>query len=255
MSLPLMLPPTLAIQQTAAGALAVLVRASGRVSSPVGRLHGYARDADAGDLDIRRAAVVSSSRSGPIFGRSQIRVTSRRRGRRGADAPPGDRELSGRGALPFHVARREVRTDVAVGQRLEDGVDQRMRFISPSEWARKPCCAARGRRRSATWSPVPKAHAAASRCQALISPSWEDGDPRDKSSAGIGVGVVFSGRRCRQSHPLRQLHHLQEIAVAPRARRGGCASRMTSTNACAARAICNHAPVQWLRHGRRHRPA
>src|SRR5258705_8703273 len=35
-------------------------------------------------------------------------------------------ELVGRGALPLRIARRKVRTDIAVRQRAEDGVDQGM---------------------------------------------------------------------------------------------------------------------------------
>src|SRR5665647_2289293 len=43
-------------------------------------------------------------------------------------ARPGqaDRGAVGRGALPLRVARRKVRTDIAIGQRAENGVDQRM---------------------------------------------------------------------------------------------------------------------------------
>ena len=69
------------------------------------------------------------SRTGPIFGRSQIRVTSRLAMRAAARGHALDRvfqELVGGGALPFRVARRKMRADVAVGERAEDGVDQRM---------------------------------------------------------------------------------------------------------------------------------
>ena len=85
------------------------------------------REMSTPEISAMRARMVS--RKGPIFGRSQIMVTSRlaMRPPRCGDALDGVfQELVGGGALPLRVARREVRADVAVGERAEDGVDQRM---------------------------------------------------------------------------------------------------------------------------------
>ncbi len=68
------------------------------------------------------------SRNGPIFGRSQISVTSRlamRPPRAVTRSTAYFRKVGGR-AFPLHVAGRKMRADIAIGQRAENGIDQRM---------------------------------------------------------------------------------------------------------------------------------
>lgn len=70
-----------------------------------------------------------ASRSGPIFGRSQISVTSRLAisAAAGGDAIDGVfQEFVGGRTLPFVIARRKVRADIAIGQRAQDRIDQRV---------------------------------------------------------------------------------------------------------------------------------
>ena len=74
-----------------------------------------------------RARMVS--RSGPIFGRSQISVTSRLAMRPPRAATRSTAYFRKRSEeAPFHlrIAGRKMRADIAVRQRAEDGVDQRV---------------------------------------------------------------------------------------------------------------------------------
>ncbi len=73
-------------------------------------------------ISAMRARIMS--RSGPIFGRSQISVTSR-----WAMRPPrAVTRLTAyfRNWSDLGIARRKMRTDIAVRERAEDGVDQRV---------------------------------------------------------------------------------------------------------------------------------
>src|SRR6185437_14005847 len=88
-----------------------------------GRLHGDARGAKTGDLGDARAhgvAVWPDFRA--LANQGDIEMGD-------ASAARGDaidcvfQEAVRCGALPPRIARREVRTDVAVGQRAEDRVD------------------------------------------------------------------------------------------------------------------------------------
>ena len=92
-------------------------------------------------ISAMRARMVS--RSGPIFGRSQISVTSRlamRPPRAVTRSTAYFEEVVGRGALPLRVAGRKVRADVAVRQRAENGVDQRMQADIAVGMGEKAAC-------------------------------------------------------------------------------------------------------------------
>ena len=92
-----------------------------------GRLHRDARRSQCPAISAMRFRM--ASRSGPIRGASQTMVTSR-----WAILPPraatrstaNFRNWSEDGALPSRIVRRKMLADVAVGERAEDGVDQRM---------------------------------------------------------------------------------------------------------------------------------
>src|SRR5215203_631056 len=84
---------------------------------------------DTGTFAISAMRARIASRKGPIFGRSQISVTSRLAMKPPRRANP----LHGRvkegirlGALPFSVAWGKVRANVAVRKRAENRIDQRM---------------------------------------------------------------------------------------------------------------------------------
>lgn len=91
-----------------------------------GRLHGDARlrkPGDLGDLRTHRIAQWTDFRRFANHRHFQMCDPS------ATFADEFDRmfqELIGRSTLPLRIARREVRTDVAIGQRAEDGVDNRM---------------------------------------------------------------------------------------------------------------------------------
>src|ERR1700675_5130049 len=88
------------------------------------RLDGDARDIDAADLGNARAHGVAQ--------RSDLRTLADHRDFEIGDAAAarGDpldgvfEELVGGGALPFDIAGRKMRADIAVRQRAENGVDQ-----------------------------------------------------------------------------------------------------------------------------------
>ena len=111
-------------------ALAVAAMPSSRPVKPRRSLVvAFTDTRDTGTFAISAMRARIASRCGPIFGRSQISVTSRLAIAAAALAHPLRRviqEAVGRGAFPLHVGRRKMRADIAVGQRAEDGVDQRM---------------------------------------------------------------------------------------------------------------------------------
>src|ERR1700722_14835275 len=90
------------------------------------RLHGYARDVHTRNL--------SDARAHGIAQRADLRALADQRHLEIGDAAAarGDaigrvfQEAVGGSALPLRIARREVRADIAVGQRAENRVDQRM---------------------------------------------------------------------------------------------------------------------------------
>src|SRR5258708_35375725 len=92
-----------------------------------GRLHGDARDVRARDLgDAPAHGVAEWSDLRPLADQRHFEIGD-------ASAARGDpvdrifQELVGGSALPLDIAGREMRTDIAVRQRAEDGVDQRMK--------------------------------------------------------------------------------------------------------------------------------
>src|SRR6185437_5049630 len=91
-----------------------------------GRFYRDARDIHPGDLgDTRAHGVAQGTDLWPLAdqGYFEIGDTATARGH------PIDRvfqEFVGRRALPLDIARRKMRTDIAVGERAEDGVDQRV---------------------------------------------------------------------------------------------------------------------------------
>src|ERR1019366_174339 len=92
-----------------------------------GRLDGDARDVQPGDLgDPRAHGVAQGADLRPLADQRHFQMGD-------ASAARGDpidrvfEELIRRRALPFHVAGRKMRTDVAVRQRAENGIDQRMK--------------------------------------------------------------------------------------------------------------------------------
>src|ERR1019366_348292 len=92
-----------------------------------GRLDGDARDVQPGDLgDPRAHGVAQGPDLRPLADQRHFQMGD-------ASAARGDpidrvfEELIRRRALPFHVAGRKMRTDVAVRQRAENGIDQRMK--------------------------------------------------------------------------------------------------------------------------------
>src|SRR6202035_4022486 len=91
-----------------------------------GRLDGDARDVDPGDLgDARAHGVAQWPDLGALADQRDLEIGNAAAAR----GHPIDRvfqEAVGGGALPLRIARRKMRTDVAVRQRAEDGVDQRM---------------------------------------------------------------------------------------------------------------------------------
>ena len=88
--------------------------------------------ADAVDVnagEARRCVARMASRCGPIRGASQTMVTSRwaMQPPRALNALDGEcEEAVGRGAAPLRIAGRKMRADVAVGERAEDRVGERM---------------------------------------------------------------------------------------------------------------------------------
>ena len=92
-----------------------------------GRLHRHAVDVDAGEA--RDASRAWRRDAGRCVGASQTMVRSRCAMRPPRAFSALDRESEkavGRGAVPLRIARREMRADVAVGERAEDGVGERM---------------------------------------------------------------------------------------------------------------------------------
>src|SRR5882762_2578232 len=91
-----------------------------------GRLHGDARDVHARDLaDARPHGVAQGTDFWPFADQCDFEIGDPAAAR--GDAFDGVfQELVRRGTLPLHVAGRKVRADVAVRQRAENGVHQRM---------------------------------------------------------------------------------------------------------------------------------
>src|SRR5437868_8497739 len=101
--------------------------AAGKAEPLAGRcLDGDARDVETGDLGDAGAHGIAQwpdLRALADHRDFEIGDPAAARG----DAVDGIfQELVGRGALPLRIARRKVRTDIAVRQRAEDGVDQGM---------------------------------------------------------------------------------------------------------------------------------
>src|SRR6202035_3924492 len=91
-----------------------------------GRLHGDAGDIEPGDLgDARAHGVAQRSDLGAFADQRDFQICN-------APAARGDavdrvfQETVRRRALPCGLARRKMRADIAVGERAENGVDQRM---------------------------------------------------------------------------------------------------------------------------------
>src|ERR1700678_3586188 len=91
-----------------------------------GRLHGNPRKAQSGDLgDARAHGVPQRSDFRTLADQSDLEMGDTS----AAGCDPIDRigeELVGGGALPLEIAERKMRTDIAIRQRAENGIDQRM---------------------------------------------------------------------------------------------------------------------------------
>src|SRR4051794_11082903 len=115
--------------------------AAGKAESLAGgRLDGDAGDVDARDLGNARAhGVTQRADLRPFADQRNLEVGDPAAARGDALDGVGEKFV-GRGALPLHVAGWKVRADVAVRQRAEDGVDQRMQSDIAVGMGEKAAC-------------------------------------------------------------------------------------------------------------------
>ena len=169
-------------------------------------------------ISAMRARMVS--RSGPIFGRSQIIVTSRlamRPPRAVTRSTAYFRNWSE--AAPFHlrIAGRKVRADIAVGQRAEDGVDQRMQADIAVGMGEKAACVRHAHAADHQMIAVAEGvHVIAGAGPDVAELGGEAGFLADKifGRGEFHVGRIAFKGRYRQSRPFRQRGIVGEIAAA-----------------------------------------
>src|SRR5580658_655072 len=91
-----------------------------------GRFHGHARDVHAGDPGDARAHGVAQRPDLGAFADQRYLQAGNASAARGDTIDRVFQEPVRRSPLPFGIAGRKMRSDIAVGQRAEDGIDQRM---------------------------------------------------------------------------------------------------------------------------------
>ena len=169
-------------------------------------------------ISAMRARMVS--RSGPILGRSQISVTSRLAMRPPRAVTRSTAYFRNRSDdAPFHlaIAGRKMRADIAVRQRAEDGVDQRMQADIAVGMREKAACMRHPHAADHQVIAVAKGvHIVAGSGSDIAEHGAETGFFADKIFRGGQFHVrriAFKGRH-RQSRPFRQRRIIGEIAAA-----------------------------------------
>ena len=127
-------------------------------------------------------------------------------------------ELVGRGAAPVRIVRREMLADVAVGERAEDGVDQRVQRDVGVRMPGQPAVVRNSRRRRARHDRRRRRRARRSRCRERRSArlAIRRASALAKSSSVVSFTLPVSPAKCRDldARPFGERGVVGEIVAA-----------------------------------------